>query len=159
MKAWNECWVVGCDSIIFLCQTWRLCCITRRLAHKLFTCYFVSLLSTQNALRGRLPPGCARWKHQPLSKGHQSHIGQRWNWGRWRTLKQGMQFKNCIVCKYKNWLDFFPHWIWCVAEVKYDISLQVISELNGKDINEVMNSGKGLSANIHWRFQNVTHGK
>lgn len=34
-----------------------------------------------------------------------------------------------------------------MAEVKSHISLQVISELSGKDINEVMNSGKGLSVN------------
>lgn len=38
---------------------------------------------------------------------------------------------------------FFFHWRCCVAEVKSFVALQVISELNGKDINEVMNSGKG----------------
>lgn len=36
-----------------------------------------------------------------------------------------------------------------MAEVKSYVTLQVIGELNGKDINEVMNSGKGLSVNIH----------
>lgn len=82
------------------------CCLTCIVEHKLFW-HFKCLLSIQNALRGRLPPGCTRWKHQPLCKGHQGHIGQRGNWGWWRTLKQGKPFNNSILCHYKNYEDFF----------------------------------------------------
>ncbi|XP_044070556.1 60S acidic ribosomal protein P2 isoform X1 [Siniperca chuatsi] len=40
---------------------------------------------------------------------------------------------------------FFSH---CMSEIKSYISLQVISELNGKDINEVMNSGLSKLASV-----------
>uniref|UniRef100_A0AAZ3QLP1 60S acidic ribosomal protein P2 n=1 Tax=Oncorhynchus tshawytscha TaxID=74940 RepID=A0AAZ3QLP1_ONCTS len=48
------------------------------------------LYRLKNALRGRLPPGCARWQHQPLLKGYQDHPGECWNRGRSAAPRQGL---------------------------------------------------------------------
>lgn len=49
----------------------------------------------------------------------------------------------------------------CIVDVLFVILVQVISELNGKDINEVMNAGKSLSSlhqSIHLTLQcNITN--